>query len=239
MRILIQNGETGLYLCKGKNWSRDPAQGLAFLNEVRAQDHCVYHRLAHASVVILPESERPQGAAGSPTEPFPATNQQIEIEHMKPKIAQSGKSAKTKTAAVGTQKAGPKPAQAPPAPARPAAKTTPIEAVKIAPAPVLKEAPAAKVRAQAVGCEEQVVTTIEARVDVGLGNNLFIRGEGNGLSWNKGEPLRCVGGSTWVWSTACSLDKVVFKLVLNDQIWSRGDNMTAPAGRKTEVTPLF
>jgi hypothetical protein len=30
------------------------------------------------------------------------------------------------------------------------------------------------------------VTTIEAKIDVGFGNNLFVRGEGPGLSWEKG-----------------------------------------------------
>jgi hypothetical protein len=35
-------------------------------------------------------------------------------------------------------------------------------------------------------------TVIEARFDAGFGNGLFVRGEGAGLSWEKGEPMICL-----------------------------------------------
>jgi hypothetical protein len=35
-------------------------------------------------------------------------------------------------------------------------------------------------------------TVVEARIDVGLGNALFIRGQGDGLNWDQGQPLACV-----------------------------------------------
>src|SRR5436853_2805391 len=53
--------------------------------------------------------------------------------------------------------------------------------------------------------------TIQAKIDVGFGNTLYLRGEGEGLSWNQGIPLTCVDGSTWQWSAPVS-DKVKFKL---------------------------
>ncbi|HXP60188.1 MAG TPA: hypothetical protein VN829_06830, partial [Dongiaceae bacterium] len=43
----------------------------------------------------------------------------------------------------------------------------------------------------------QPVTEVVARVDVGFGNTLFIRGQGNGLSWERGTRLACAGPSTW------------------------------------------
>src|SRR5678809_950230 len=64
------------------------------------------------------------------------------------------------------------------------------------------------------------VTTIEAKIDIGFGNNLFVRGEGAGLSWDHGLPLTCVDGRTWRWSGAVS-DKLTFKLLLNDQVWAQ------------------
>ena len=86
---------------------------------------------------------------------------------------------------------------------------------------------------------EQILTTVEVKVDVGFGNTLFIRGQGDGLSWDQGVPLRCLDSSTWVWSTSGAKDQLVFKLLLNDQRWSQGDNHSAPAGMKTAVSPVF
>ena len=60
--------------------------------------------------------------------------------------------------------------------------TKPVKAVKKTTArPAVKKA-APKV----------VVTTITALVDVGFGNTLYLRGEGPGLSWEKGVPMKCV-----------------------------------------------
>src|SRR5437764_8058090 len=54
--------------------------------------------------------------------------------------------------------------------------------------------------------------TIEAKIDVGFGNALYLRGEGEGLNWNQGIPLTCVDGTTWQWSGKAS-EKVKFKLL--------------------------
>ena len=85
----------------------------------------------------------------------------------------------------------------------------------------------------------EAVTTVEATIDVGFGNSLFIRGEGAGLSWDKGQPLTCLNGSTWTWSTKQAADKVVFKLLLNDQSWAQGADVVVEAGKKIQFTPSF
>jgi len=84
----------------------------------------------------------------------------------------------------------------------------------------------------------QSATTIEARIDVGFGNNLFVRGEGAGLSWDHGVPLACVNPDTWRWSTQAG-NPVKFKLLLNDAVWSHGDDLLAAPGQKVEVAPRF
>ena len=89
------------------------------------------------------------------------------------------------------------------------------------------------------GAAPTKLTEIAARIDVGLGNTLFIRGEGDGLSWEKGLPLACRDAATWVWSTRHTNDKLVFKLLLNDVVWARGDNVTMEAGRRIELRPQF
>jgi hypothetical protein len=80
--------------------------------------------------------------------------------------------------------------------------------------------------------------TMEARIDVGFGNSLFVRGEGHGLSWDQGIPLTCVDASTWTWSGQAE-DKVKFKLLLNDAVWSKGEDLVVAPGDKLEVAPTF
>ena len=85
----------------------------------------------------------------------------------------------------------------------------------------------------------QPVTQVEARIDVGWGNALFIRGEGLGLSWDRGTPMACVDGSTWVWITTGAADRLRFKLLINDQLWAGGDDLGVEPGARIEVSPAF
>ena len=80
--------------------------------------------------------------------------------------------------------------------------------------------------------------TIEARIDVGFGNMLYLRGEGLGLSWTQGVPLTCVDGKTWKW-TGETTKQLKFKLLLNDQVWSQGEDLVATPGQKLEISPAF
>lgn len=80
--------------------------------------------------------------------------------------------------------------------------------------------------------------TIEAKIDVGFGNSLYLRGEGIGLSWNQGVPLTCVDGNTWKW-TGETKQQLKFKLLLNDQVWSQGEDLIATPGQKVEISPAF
>ena len=80
--------------------------------------------------------------------------------------------------------------------------------------------------------------TIEAKIDVGFGNTLYLRGEGVGLSWNQGVPLTCVDGKTWKW-TGETKEQLKFKLLLNDQVWSQGEDLVATPGQTVEISPAF
>lgn len=86
---------------------------------------------------------------------------------------------------------------------------------------------------------ERAVARVAAKVDVGFGNTLFIRGEGAGLSWDQGQPLECVDSLTWMWSAKRKGEPVTFKLLINDQLWCRGANMTVAPGAQFEVAPAF
>ena len=80
--------------------------------------------------------------------------------------------------------------------------------------------------------------TIEAKIDVGFGNSLYLRGEGLGLSWNQGIPLTNVDGNTWKW-TGETKEQLKFKLLLNDQVWSQGEDLVATPGQRVEISPAF
>jgi hypothetical protein len=82
------------------------------------------------------------------------------------------------------------------------------------------------------------VTTIEAKIDVGFGNSVYLRGTGDGLSWERGIPLKCVGNSTWMWSGRVN-NPLKFKLLLNDSVWSQGEDLVADPGQTLEIAPRF
>ena len=83
------------------------------------------------------------------------------------------------------------------------------------------------------------MTVVQAKIDVGFGNSIFIRGQGDGLSWDKGIPLSCIDRSAWVWSTKQTESKLVFKLLLNDQVWAKGEDVVVEAGKEIEIIPAF
>jgi len=82
------------------------------------------------------------------------------------------------------------------------------------------------------------VTTIEAKVDVGFGNAVYLRGQGPGLSWERGVPCECVNRDTWRW-TAPAAEKLTVKLLLNDSVWARGADLVISPGDKAEIVPAF
>jgi hypothetical protein len=111
------------------------------------------------------------------------------------------------------------------------ATQTPV--AMLAPSPLVK-APAIKSVAT-----QPVLTTITARIDVGFGNALFLRGEGPGLSWEKGLMMECVDGNLWRIALAESARAYTFKFLINDVTWSAGPDFTAACGTSVTLTPEF
>lgn len=132
------------------------------------------------------------------------------------------KKAPAKKAAAAKKAA---PAKKPAAPKKAPAKKAPT---KKAAAPK-KKAPAKKAVAK---------TSIIARVDVGFGNALYVRGEGAGLSWDKGTPLE--NTTPYEWSlTSSKKGDVTFKFLINDELWAEGENLTVTAGSESISSPTF
>jgi hypothetical protein len=120
------------------------------------------------------------------------------------------------------------------------AKKTSASVVPAPASPVIAKTPAAAAPAPA---KTPIVTaaapiTIEAKIDIGFGNKLFVRGQGAGLSWDHGIPLECVDSQTWRLIVPAK-DKLQFKLLLNDSVWAQGEDVVVAPGKKVEVTPAF
>ncbi len=116
-----------------------------------------------------------------------------------------------------------------------AKKTSTVSAKPTAPAK--KTASPAK-RKPAVTTEPPA-TFISAKIDIGFGNHLYVRGEGPGLSWDHGVAMDCVGSDLWTTAISHAATPVVFKLLVNDLSWSAGEDYVAQPGQSLTVTPTF
>jgi hypothetical protein len=84
-----------------------------------------------------------------------------------------------------------------------------------------------------------VVRTISANFDVGFGNALYLRGEGPGLSWDKGVRMECVADDRWSLALGGSAKPFVFKFLVNDEKWSAGPDYTVSPGTTVTLSPAF
>jgi hypothetical protein len=74
---------------------------------------------------------------------------------------------------------------------------------------------------------------------IGIGNKVFVRGEGPGLSWEKGIPMEFVSIGKWSWETTDAAEPLKIQLYKNDDLAAQGEAMTLPSGHQIEATPVF
>lgn len=84
-----------------------------------------------------------------------------------------------------------------------------------------------------------VITQVVVHCDCGFGNNLFIRGEGPGLSWDHGVQLRNVKCDEWIWQTNETFTDCQFKILANDTHYETGDNHHVACGKVITIEPHF
>ncbi|MBM3208417.1 MAG: hypothetical protein FJZ57_07455 [Chlamydiae bacterium] len=80
---------------------------------------------------------------------------------------------------------------------------------------------------------------VVVKFDVGFSNALFIRGQGAGLSWEKGVPLKNVGACEWVWEPDHAFNECEFKVLINDQQYENGENHHIRYGDVIQYIPVF
>lgn len=151
--------------------------------------------------------------------------------------------AKSPAPATG-KAAAPTPARikksAAPVATKPAAAPEPVKAAASEPAPKLAPPiPVDPVNPPVSAATPAAFTVVTAKVDVGFGNALYLRGEGPGLSWNKGLALKNAGSEEWTISLPRAARPIVFKFLLNDEVWSQGEDYKADPGTLAVLRPEF
>ena len=156
----------------------------------------------------------------------------------------------TKTATKAVKKVA---AKKPAADKKPAAKVVEKVAAKKAPATkALAEKAVKKTAAKKVATKvakktvkrasikkAPVVTTVIARIDAGFGNQVTIRGNCSGLTWDAGVAMENKSANEWVWSSTAVTSEVEFKVLINDTIWSTGPNGVVFPGATVVFEPGF
>ena len=158
------------------------------------------------------------------------------------------KATKAKPAKKATVKSAAKPAAAAPK----ATTKAPVKAAApVAPAPkkacatkkvcaTKKPETAKKATTEAPAAPaKKKLTRIVAHVDVGWGKQLYIRGEGAGLSWEQGIPMLCENDTEWHWVAETDAGPISFKFLIDDKTWALGENITINAGDVHISEPTF
>lgn len=152
----------------------------------------------------------------------------------------AAKKTTTKKAATTTKTAAKKPATKSVA----AKKTTTETKTSVKKAPAVQKATVKKVTVtkKATSSVAKKSTSakkvaVVAAIDVGFGNRLTIRGEGAGLSWTTGQSMDWKDGQ-WEWKPS-KTGAFNFKILLNDEVWSQGENVAADGKKEVVVTPQF
>ena len=74
---------------------------------------------------------------------------------------------------------------------------------------------------------------------IGIGNKVFVRGDGPGLSREKGVPMEFVSIGKWSWETDDAVDPLTIQLFKNDDLPAQGEAISLPPGHHVEATPVF
>lgn len=85
------------------------------------------------------------------------------------------------------------------------------------------------------------VTTIRVHYDVGLGNDMYLRGDSYPLTWDIGRKMLNVSSDVWVYETeripaGASFE---FKPMINNTTWSSGNNFVGTGGQVNDIYPTF
>ena len=81
--------------------------------------------------------------------------------------------------------------------------------------------------------------SLVANLHIGIGNVPYVRGEGAGLSWEKGTEMQFLEIGKWEWRASEAHETVRARIFLNDKISAFGEDIEINAGEQVEVFPEF
>lgn len=217
---------------------RNPADAEAPVGEVPVE-----------SVSSIPATNTPEGAMEA-LEPAPLPPENIaEVAPVAPHSAEPFPVA-TEAAAAHAEDPAPAPspdAETPKPPRKRPTKKAEPEAEAEPSLSLGLEEPSPAGDAEGTGSDviERVLTSDGATrllvtAYIGIGNRLFIRGDGPGLSWEKGVPLQFISIGKWRWETTDAAGAVNYTLFKNDEVEcaTLGAQSLDP-GHQHEVTAAF
>ena len=102
-----------------------------------------------------------------------------------------------------------------------------------------EDTPPAADEAQMSALSSDGVTRLLVTAYIGIGNKLFLRGDGPGLSWDKGVALQFVSIGKWRWETADAVAPFRAKLYKNDEQECGIGEIGVDPGHQCEVVAKF
>ncbi len=185
----------------------------------------------------------PEGLADPPRSPFIRTALETDttstaVALSTPPIAPSAKTPRKRTPRAPITPPPPEAEPVPPAPEKTATAQTAAETEAAVANEFSQLAPEDATPASAVAADG--ATRLLVTAYIGIGNRLFVRGDGPSMSWEKGIPLQFVSIGKWRWETTEATAPLRFKIFKNDVVEcaSLGERTLAP-GRQIELTAAF
>jgi hypothetical protein len=159
----------------------------------------------------------------------------------KPRAPRKPKAETPPAVAEPTAEAAPaaEPVAAPPEPPPPAAEPAPPPVVAAEPEPSTGDDALPLSNATESSAASDGATRLLATAYIGIGNKLFIRGAGPGLSWDRGAPMQFISIGKWGWHTHEATTPVRCKLYKNDEAAALGGEIVLEPGRHVEVSAMF
>lgn len=209
---------------------------------------------AKLATLTIPVAAAPAPAAPAPA---PVVEKQPEPVAAAPSVVESVSVTEAPAPAAVVEEPKPKKPRAPRKPkpedtlaamSEPMPGDTPAESSG---EPVFSDSPAETASAPSEDSQTEAAATVEPSVSadgatrllvtayIGIGNKLYIRGDGPGLSWDKGVPMKFVSIGKWGWATDEATGPVACKLYKNDETVALSGEVFLEPGQHVEVTALF
>lgn len=81
--------------------------------------------------------------------------------------------------------------------------------------------------------------TLIAHLNIDISSTPFVRGEGAGLSWNEGAPMKFIEIGKWEFKIDKATEAASCHIFKDDVLAAKGDDIVINVGERSEVYPVF